>query len=1189
MRRLLCYVIFLFGLGFQQVVAEFNTITELVAYTKKLPEFPEDEYVDPYKPHYTQLHHRLEPSLIDSMLSTLGLKPSILYNDIKDRLQKMISTRELHGYYGDFVQKFYIDVETKWYIWGALHGAFHSLVRGLNELKSQGVIDDNLRIVKNRFNFVFNGNTLNYSPYQLETLYVLLRLMEINPEQVFILKGKFEDAQNWRKTNLKQELVARLVDVEDEIPLERELNQLFNTLPLALYLVSTDLDVVRLSFYEKHPLIKEELWGSFLNKKMSESKKIKNILPSREKVNMRAHISSHDVQQFPYKIDSVTYKRVGDIHGWSLFSSPIRLFKEMFSFDEDIAIVLTTGKFFSNWHIELYQQSIMNPKGFIRSRGFNIASGKEVFTANQEEHIQDLRQKIELAQLEQKRLKKACGERQKEVIDISKKDDADIPAKKKEEAGMKAQAPSEMALQDSVLIVGNTTDFSKGSKDWSKLLKKGLELPVEIANRQDGIDGKLIHLVFLDDEYNPELARKNILKLLNDFKTDIVLGAKGTSTLAAYIDLVKEKKILSAFPNTGGFRDPDIPYLLHLRASYDDEGQAVAQYALNVAKKKTRDMRFAFFYQKDDYGKDLLEGAKKVLQKAGYKSFLEVPYETHLADLSDQVKLLKDFDPDIIAFFSLPDQTQKIMRQLGVSYLLDKTLLGNDRLGQHSFRDFLVDRGLVVVIPQIVPNPNTSDLQIAQEFRVHARRYNVPIDTVSFEAYIAAALFIELLRELKEPFTKEGFVKVFESLRDYDFKGLKLTFDPLTRQLLHTVWINVGTDVWVKEEPKLLQEVQAPRKLVRLKVDQEEISQKKPQRIGVQIDMAQQGNLLVIGTMQDLSKSVKDIGIPFKRGLVLPIEDINNLGGVNGLRVHLVTLDDEYNPKITRKLVRTFLDEYKTDVLLGAQGTPTLGSYLDLIREKTILSVFPYAGSYGELSLPYLLKLRASYIDIGYALTKYMIDKKNKRKFALFYQKDHFGDSNLKGAKKALKEAGIEEYLEVPYEAHEPNLSVQATKILTYDPDGIALFSVPFSSEKLLNEFGVSFMIGKSIFANEFHGKRHFRELVEQKGMDLTVAHVMPNPYTSSLAIVQEYRDRVKRAGMPIDEGGLEGYVTASLFIDILKQLELPFTKDALVHFVENMRNYDFKGLQLNFDPKTRQVFKTIWIDIGNKKWIEQK
>ncbi len=795
MRRLLCSVIFLFCLSFLQLVAEFDTITQLVFYSKQLPEFPEDEYIDPYKPRYQKLHRQLDPSSIDGILSTFGLKPSILYDDIKSRLRRMISTRELHGYYGDFVQKFYVDVETKWYIWGALHGAFHSLVRSLNELKNQGVINNNLRIVKSRFYFVFNGNTLNYSPYQLETLYVLLRLMEANPEQVFILKGEFEAADNWKKSNLGQELKTRLIDTEGDIPLEREIDQLFNTLPLAIYLVSTDLDVARLSFYEKHPLLKEELWGSFLNKKKSDSKKIKNILPSKEKVNIKAHISSHNVQQFPYKIDSIAYKRDGDIQSWSLFSSPIRLFKEMFSFEKDTAVVLTTGKFFSNWHIELYQQSIRNPKGFLRSREFNIASGKEVFTANQVEHIEDLKQKIELAQLEQKRLKEACGDRKKDVRDISQRDDAAFLVNQKEEAEGEVPVPGKMTLQD---------------------------------------------------------------------------------------------------------------------------------------------------------------------------------------------------------------------------------------------------------------------------------------------------------------------------------------------------------------------------------------------------------DLLVIGTMQDLSKTVKIIGIPFKKGLILPIEDINNQGGINGLKIRLVALDDEYNPEITRRLVQKFLNEYKTDVLLGAQGTPTLGSYLDLIREKKVLSVFPYAGSYGELALPYLLKLRASYIDIGYALTKYMIDKKNIRRFALFYQDDHFGGSNLKGAKEALKEAGIEELLEVPYEAHEADLSQQAAKILAYNPDAIGLFSVPFPSERLLNEFAISAVIDKAIFANEFHGSQQFRELVEQKGLDLTVAHVMPNPHLSSLPIVQEYRDRAKRAGMAIDEGGLEGYVTAALFIDILKRLQLPFTKDKFVQLVENIKNYDFKGLQLNFDPKTRQLFKTIWIDTGGKKWIEQ-
>lgn len=1551
MRRLLVACVLIF-LGIAQLVhADFNTISELVEYAKKLPEFPDDEYVDPYKPRYQKLHASLEPSAFDTLLSSVGLKVHTLYDDIKKRMRRLIDKRELHGFYGDFVQKFYIDVETKWYIWGPLHGAFHSLVRSLNELKEQGVLSNDLKLLKKRFYFVFNGNLLNYAPYQLETLYVVLHLMEKNPGQIFITRGSFEDKGRWKKTNLVQELKER-IPASVGIPLENEFDHFFNTLPLALYLVSTELDIVRISFYENHPLLQEKKWGSFLNKKMSETKKIENIVGSDENVQLQAKVTGHDVKPFPYRIDSISYKRFGDSHVWSLFSSPILLFQQMFGFANDTAIVLTTGKFFSNWYIELYQQKSREKKGFIRARKFNIASGKEVFTANQEEHIEDLKQKIELAQLEQDRLKEKCGRSEQGIPQVQ-----EIPQiiEKKEEVDIERAQSSDMALHDDLLVVGNMTDFSKGSKDWSVLLKKGLSLPIELINRKGGVNDTAIQLVFLDDQYNPELARKNIFKFLNDFKTDVLLGAKGTAPLAAYIDLIKAKKILSVFPNTGGFRDPDIPYLLHLRASYDDEGQAVAQYVLNIARKKVRDVRIAFLYQKDHYGMDLLNGAKKVLKKAGHQTFLEVPYETYMTDFSEQAELIRDFKPDIIGFFSLPDQTQKFIRQLGARYLLDKILFGNDRLGQQTFREFLEDRGLKMIIPQIVPNPHTSKLPIAQEFRNHARRFKVPIDTVSFEAYIQASLFIDLLKQLDEPFSKEEFVKLFESLKDYDYKGLKLTFDPQTRQLFHTLWIDFGTGDWVKEEPEVLEvEVKKPdrpqvgqevaikdgmlvvgslqdlsktvkrtsvpfmrglqmsiqhaneqsqnEKKVRIVVLDDEYDPEKtreqlkrfdnefktdiilsamgtptlasylglikdkkilsifpysgsygsadipylihlrvsnfdmgytltryilsqhhdinkiaflyqndkwgkdtlagakealnekdikdvlavsyephqssfegqlqqitdfdPQAIGflgisfasrkvisglggaflldkvlfgtdahgkkefkdflkerglnftvaqvvpnpetselpivqefralarhndiktetislegyingavfvdilrklegpfsksalvkqfeeiknydykglhlnfdsekrqllhtiwidtgqgawiaqdtnkdveesTQVstdtalkkeepeapiisspDMAQQGNVLVLGTMQDLSKSVKDIGQPFKRGLLLPIDYANREGGINGLKIRLVALYDQYNPEITRRLVEKFINDYKTDVLLGAQGTPTLASYLDLIRQKKILSVFPYAGSYGELALPYLLKLRASYIDIGYALTKFLIEKKGKRKFAFFYQNDHFGGSNLIGAKRALKEAGIDDFLEVPYQAHEPEYSEQAAKIQSYKPEAIGLFSVPFASEKLLNEIRVESLLDKIIFANEFHGSKQLRTFIEQKGVTFVVAHVMPNTHESMLPIVREYRDRAKRANAAISEGGLEGYVTAALFVDILKQLELPFTKDKLVHFVEQIKDYNFKGLKLNFDQKTRQLFKTIWIDTGSGNWIEE-
>lgn len=421
MRRWFFFQALVLGLSFYGCAAYLDSISEMITYAAKIPSDTPNQSVDPYRTQFNKFH-RMIPSLTEtSFFSKIGFKKNMLIDEFERLLKTVATQRELEGYFGDFVQKFYIEDVTKWYIWGSLHGAFHSLVRGLNELKKYKMIDDDLLLAANTY-LVFNGNMINYGTYQIETLLVVLKLAEKNPSRVLLIKGSLEQEGAWQKTNFVDELRTRVGALGKEIPLEKEIRTLFNTFALANYLISTEGDVVRISFYEQHPLLQENLWADFLQKKSTEMRKIKYIAMGQTDQKINAQISSHEVKEIPYTIYGITYEKHNDINFWTLFSSPLNMFRAYFNFYEDISIQLTTGRYFSSWLLTLFNQNPDNPTGFLRAREFDIATGKEIFTADPEKRITDLSEKIELAEIEKKQLEDNCKNKlneQKEVFDGS--------------------------------------------------------------------------------------------------------------------------------------------------------------------------------------------------------------------------------------------------------------------------------------------------------------------------------------------------------------------------------------------------------------------------------------------------------------------------------------------------------------------------------------------------------------------------------------------------------------------------------------------------------------------------------------------------------------------------------------------------------------------------------------------------
>jgi hypothetical protein len=90
------------------------------------------------------------------------------------------------------------------------------------------------------------------------------------------------------------------------------------------------------------------------------------------------------------------------------------------------------------------------------------------------------------------------------------------------------------------------------------------------------------------------------------------------------------------------------------------------------------------------------------------------------------------------------------------------------------------------------------------------------------------------------------------------------------------------------------------------------------------------------------------------------------------------------------------------------------------------------------------------------------------------------------------------------------------------------------------------------------------------------------------MEIVKEYRDVMNQTKIPYSVFSLEGYIATRLFGDIANKIEAPVTVDKLIDYMPTIKDYDWKGLKLNFNPQTRQLTHNMWIDLGDgTPWID--
>jgi len=232
--------------------------------------------------------------------------------------------------------------------------------------------------------------------------------------------------------------------------------------------------------------------------------------------------------------------------------------------------------------------------------------------------------------------------------------------------------------------------------------------------------------------------------------------------------------------------------LVNFRASFYEEGYALTDYVIEKFDLK----KVAILYEDDAFGKGALGAAREIKEKFGIKDsdWLEVPYDRNVTKFDEQIENIFTFDPQAIGFFSTATSAREFFRQAEIAKIQQKKLFGISDLSEKDFLDFIKVRDLHFIISSVVPSPEKSSLQIVKDFRkdVENSKGVLKVESFCLEGYLAASLFIRILKKVEPPLTSAKVMEEIEKLKDYDFGGINLTFYPEIRGLLKTVWLNMG-------------------------------------------------------------------------------------------------------------------------------------------------------------------------------------------------------------------------------------------------------------------------------------------------------------------------------------------------------------------------------------------------------------
>jgi len=324
------------------------------------------------------------------------------------------------------------------------------------------------------------------------------------------------------------------------------------------------------------------------------------------------------------------------------------------------------------------------------------------------------------------------------------------------------------------ILLGTTSPLSGVASAYASVAR-GADAYFKYVNGRGGVNGRKIVDTIIDDQYNPQLTVQATRQLVEQDKVFAIFNGLGTEQNLAVRDYLNANKVPQLFAASGatafGSEAAKYPYTIGLQPSYQAEGWVLGKYLARTQGAA----KVAVLFQNDDYGKDLLSGLKKGIERSRIRVAAAQPYEATAPDVQSQVAKLRSSGANVFAVFATPKaaiQAYVYANKLGWKPKLSLTNAVSSasnimQLASEGGTNKVVDGSVSIVFLKDPTDPKWKNDASMTLYRSIMKRYapgaNVN-DVYHVYGMAAAWTAVEAIRKVGKNLTRDGLVKVVSSM-----------------------------------------------------------------------------------------------------------------------------------------------------------------------------------------------------------------------------------------------------------------------------------------------------------------------------------------------------------------------------------------------------------------------------------------
>src|SRR5579875_522893 len=342
--------------------------------------------------------------------------------------------------------------------------------------------------------------------------------------------------------------------------------------------------------------------------------------------------------------------------------------------------------------------------------------------------------------------------------------------------GAEQPKASDVGVTPTEIKLGSTFGLTGAGSSYAPIIKVVQDC-FNAINADGGIYGRKLNLIIKDDQYLAANTPPLTQQLVEQEKVFAMLSSLGTPTQSSVFDYLNQQKVPQMFVATGAAKwgaDPQgHPWSMGFQPDYFTEGQIYAKYIQQNLKGK----KIGILRQNDDFGKDYVDGLKKVLGDKGTADnpiIDEEVYESTDADVAGQITNLKNKGAEILYLIAIPKFAGLALRdaaQQGWHPAVVMTDVSNDPTLNDLAGGKQNTEGVITDYYYHQFNENVPAVQTVKDF-IAKNDPNLQLTNFVIFGYMQGQAYVEMFKRAGVNLTRQSFMQAAESFQNYQIPQL---------------------------------------------------------------------------------------------------------------------------------------------------------------------------------------------------------------------------------------------------------------------------------------------------------------------------------------------------------------------------------------------------------------------------------